>query len=1348
MKLLKLKDTNNSTYLENRKTTSIRTSSVSKKNSFGLFISAALAVVILLITTFSSLAMNGSTVFAKEEPQDIINEAAANYGAEGSPEGFEKTFDKFSQSNSGADGDSFSYMLDRLFTTHYINDVRNSVAPSGQKKPKSGKVCNAKNPKAGDLTYHNCDIPNITTEFLQDFLSVFTLQGPVGAEKEQATLDNRWFGLPSNLPKGGVPVDPSERAVKYTALELYGYNLNYTQYKGEWDHIKVMTEARAMANFGLMDNLKLSVTTIVNGITTGLDTSLDNAAESLSSGDVFGAIGGAFTGLFEGFAVGAVNTVVDTSDLNIVNTNGWYRPTFGKTLYNARELSQEEIKANIQSNYVNLISQSRPDDAKVPEDLEAAKTLPENPKEAISKCTFKNASSKNVEYGSSSTPPGVSEADCRSQAEKAFNIRKAAHDEKQALDPENIIPFNDKVQYTWTIDGNQKLETVAEWESKNSSYFDAADKYMMNCELDTNEANRKAALANIRSCWSSEWGPAAERAKKDQQFELNAEWVKNTVDAKALRDWMQKPENNFNAPWNRYVCLDSKGNDMVNSNKTTVMLYDSNGKHNDACKQVRAPIQNGFFGSGYTSDSAPLADTRNSIYETSILNFLVPVDDVMNFIASLGLGIAVLLTRISNTVLNLSFSPILETLGFDERVTTLIEALRDSLFFPLAALIIAIAGITVLFKAGKDKDYGRQATSLLLIVLTFVGGTILMLKPDLVYKAVDEIPSRVEQAIVGLIFTSGNDSKDVLCTATGVANDPASEDLKGNKITTSSSEGTRAMLCENWRVFAFNPWVYGQWGTGYENLDNSKMSNSPENEKLVGNAKVNMGGGKNSYNWALYQLDVTSSGTSTTRDNLTKSGYVDTDFYRIVDMQAGPNNGLDNDGRYLENWAGKNSFSRALTAGLGAITSIVGLVTITSFSITKITITLVTTFMLIFLPFAFLIGLHPTAGRGKLRNYISTIIGLMIKRIMIVALLAVMFRLVTSTANSAQGSYVLISLVTIVVCLVFMKFRKMFMSMIDQSIDSGIGQQYGKESANNPKSLMNKLPKSVRNYAEQGSVMTSGIVAGAIGGYLSGNGMINSAKKAANYEKDRILNLQRRRGYGWAQSTVIAAEAGRESVMKEMRDRESYRQVKVEVSDNTDEGYNARVKQNLYEKLRESHDEVHGEGSFDKTNEGLNKPLSTPSKYIDLRTANTAATAREVRRLEEINEKLILLKSDDAGVNERRRKVSEIAENDDINSIATDQERLRARRRGEEWSGPESELDEEYEEEHAEEIEKLEDEKEKLMKRIIDRENSSFRKSRSKREMYNELQRLVQKADEKIKEAEEQERSRNEKGEE
>jgi len=1330
MKLFKKQDTNSAKYLTKSKVKSVSNSRVSKRNSVGAIITASLAIIVLLITTFSSLVLNSPTVFAKEEPQDIISEAAEKYGAEGSSEGFEKTFDKFTVDKNQNDKNSFAYVLNRLFTTHYINDVSSA---SGKGKPKSGYVCNPK--RTSSLTYHNCDIPNITTEFLQDFLSVFTFQGAVGAEKEQATLDSRWFGLPSNLPKGGVPVDPSERSVKYTALELYGYNLNYTQYKGEWDHIKVMTEARAMSNFGLMDNLKLSVKTVVNGVTSALDTSLDNAAESLSTGNVVGAIGGAFTGLFEGFAAGAVNTVVDTSDLNIVNTYGWYRPNFGRTLYNARELSQEEIKAEIQSSYVNMVSSSRPKDATVPEDLAAAQILPANPKEAISKCVFKDASSKNKEYGSSVTPPGVSEADCRKQAQKAYDIRKAAHDEKQALDPTKVLTFFDSVKYTWSEDGNQKLETVAQWKKKNSSYFKAADKYMMNCELDTNESNRKAALANIRSCWASEWGPAAETAKKDMQYDYNAEWVNKTVDDKALAKWMSQPANNFNAPWNRFVCVDSKGNDMTTSGSSKVMLFNKLGKHNPDCKEVRAPIQNGFFGSGYdeTNSFAPV-DTRNSIYETSILSFIAPFDDVFNALASVGLSIAILLTRISNTMLNLSFSPILETLGFDERVTALIEALRDSLFFPLATIVIAISGITVLIKAGKNRDYGRQAMSLLLIALTFVSGAILMYKPEMVYKAVDEVPSRVEQAVVGLIFTSGNDSSDILCTATGTANDPTVEDLKGNKISTSSSEGTRAMLCENWRIFAFNPWVYGQWGVGFSDLNNSNMNNT--NENLVGNAKVSMGGGKNSYNWALYQLDVTSSGTSTTKDNSAKSGYVDTDFYRIVDMQAGPNNGKASDGRYLEQWAGKNSFSRGLTAWLGAGTSIVGLVTITSFSILKISITFVTSFMLIFLPIAFLIGLHPTAGRGKLKGYIGTIIGLMIKRVMLVTLLAVMFRLVTSAANATQGSYILISLVTIVICLVFMKFRKNFMDMIDSSVDSGFGQQYAKNATNNPKSMMQKLPKSVRNYAEQGSVITSGVVSGAIGGYLSGNGLVSSAKKSARYEKDRILNLQRRRGYGALQSTVYAANAARDEAFKDFKDNEAYRQAKVEVSENTNEGYSARVQQNLYEKLRDEHDAVHGEGSFDSTNAGSKKPFTSPSKYTELRTSNTAATVREIRRLEKINERLNVLRADDAGVTERRQKVAEIAENDDINSIALDQERLRKIRRGEDWNGPESELEEEFEQENAEEIEKLEEEAEALYSKIIQRENAAFNKSKTKREMYKELKRLISEADKKIEEAE------------
>lgn len=1298
------------------------------------FLCGTLAIMFLFVTVFSSVAATSITAHADgDDSISKLDEAAKNYGAEPNAEGFDKSYEKFQATQNGVQNpDSFGYVLERLLTTSYINYTPKGVAAGGAGNP--GLNCNTNATGAGTLVYHNCDIPNITTEFLQDSLGLFIPTGPQNAETEVATIDNKWFGLPGSIPGDSVPVNPALRSVKYTGLELYGYNLKYTNYAGEWDHIKVMTSARALANFGFMDSLKLSVTSVINGVTGGLKTSISNAAGSLSEGDIFGAIGGAYAGIFEGGASSAVNTILDTSDLNVANTNAWYRVGFGKTLYGARELSQEELAAAAKGQFLDMLTQSAPADASVPQDLANAQNLPADPKEAISKCIYKDGTGKDAAYGNVSISPGPSEDDCRTMAQSSYDQRAAKHeadraDWEAAHSGETYPALNDNVSYTWSADGTQKLETLESWKSTNNAHFAAADKYRMDCTLNTSEADRKNSLASFRACWPSAWAAAADTAIKDVQYNLNNDWIKDKVNPEALSDWFAgSSDRNFNSPWARYICVDSSGKDIL-VNGRTVPAYDQTGKLSDKCGQLRAPIQNGFFGNGYIDDpskpgyvagrSIAAEDTRNKLMDTSVMAILLPVDEIMNGLSNTGLSIAVLTTRISNTVINLTFSPILETLGINDTVVEVIKSLRDSLFFPLAVLVIAVSGLTILIKAGKNKDYGQQGVSILIMAATFITGVFLMYRPEAMLKAVDEMPAMVEQAVVGSIFSAGSNADDEVCTATGTATAPAGTGLKGEALTYDPQSGTRSLMCENWRVFAFTPYIYGQWGTNFDSLyANStskpgKMQNS--NESLVGNAAVNMGGGRTVNNWGLYQLEVLSSGTSTDRDFSKPSGFVDSSFYRIVDLQAGPNNGAGTDGRYLQNWSGNNGFERSFTGLVSGVVGIIGMVTVISFAIAKIEITFVSTLMLMFLPIMLLVGLHPTAGRMKLKGYVGTLVSLMVQRVVIVIMLSIMLKIVIGVGTASTG-YLLIAFTTTAVCVVFLMHKKEILGMISKSFGDKFGG-FGAGIVDNPRgAVASWMPLSVRNYAAQSRTAGVSIAAGAVGGYLSGNGAWDGARKAKDLELQKLKNIQRRKGYGFAQSTVIAAQAGRDDALKRSRDNEDHQNVSRNISFDTDRGYNTRVAQNLFDKLPKDEDATQNR--------------TRPNMGV-LQTQTNAKTAREITKLAELEQKINELKIADKIKDHNAEDTTSALMRDDIHSIATDQERLRDLRRGN-VNAEDLPFENTVETENSAEIAGLEKKRNEIERRLIERENRAFSRSSMKDDMKNELSRLVEEANEAI----------------
>lgn len=1138
--LLKNTSKSKTQYLDGTQATAV-SARFSKVSS--AIICSMLAILFLLTSANAHILAGVAFADGEEDGKKTIKDAADSYipeAEEGEEDGqLFNTLDKFSNDNNKQDTTSFAYVLERMFTFNYLNNTEKAYTPSNVDK--KDRQCEANDPNAGTLIYHNCDVPNIMTELTQDFVSTWSQQGAIGADTESATLDSARFGLPLGIPADGAPVDPSQRSVKYTGLEIYGYNLKYTDYNGEWDHIKVMTSARTMSNFGFMDDLKMGIHTITQGVTGGLQNSASGFIDGMSSGGFLGAIGGGFTGFFSGSAASSINSILDTSDHNVFSTYAWYRVGFGGTLYNARELTEAETASRYQNSMLEMIlSNVGPANAEVPEEIQSLRNGLPVPQEAISKCTIKNAENQNQVVGSTTIAPGTTEEDCKLLAQHAYEVRETRGGN----------PANDKATFTWVVDGSQKKETLTEWLKNNQAMVNTAESNGMTCQLNTDETTRADNIAQYRLCWNTQYEVISSNARNEQQADSNTEWLMNTFNPSNIMGWFTKSgsENNPNAPWNRFVCVDSNGQDMLNDDGSLVKLYDLNGDLNPGCNPVRSPVQNGFFGNGYLPDQEkPGTDTRWVSPNSNLLNVVLPIKQISTSIGNAGLTIASFITRVSNTIISITFNPPLEFLGIDKIIVKMIESFRDSLFFPLIVLFIALAGIQIMWNVGRQKNYQTQAVSILMLCLTIFTGVILMFKPAQTVKAVDTIPSMIETAIMGSIFSAGNRTDDNLCHATGTISESSFINLEGQSFGVSAKEGTRVLMCENWRTFAFNPWVKGQWGADYSELyaANSNKENTMNNTNtaLVGNAAVNMGGGYTENNWALYQLETTTSGTAYNRNLMDPSGRVDSDFYRIVDLQAGPNNGAGTDSRFFDTWSG-NDYSRVLVGPLSAIVAIIGGITVSVYAIAKVQIAIVTTFMLLMIPIMFLFGIHPTQGRLKLKGYVGSIIGLMLQRVVLILLLAVLFRIITQL-GSFSTNYFVGAIFTLVVCIFFLRARKDILRMVFEAVSTGFGQPVGQQFMDNPTQWANKNFRNkeasrglLANTMERAKVGSVSFAGGAIGSFMASGAqgaaesIRKDATKAARENLSRLTRVQRHRGYGLAQTMVQAGRSGVEQVEK------------------------------------------------------------------------------------------------------------------------------------------------------------------------------------------------------------------------
>lgn len=1070
------------------------------------------------------------------------------------------------------DRNSFSYIFKRVAVPGYINEAPDGYSVLGNRNGVSG--CGELNHTGyGTVVYHNCDVPNFSGEFSQDLARLFIPHGAFGAEQQVAKPVNPYFGLPTSVLPGDktVPVNPNERVYKYTGLELFGYNLNYTTYLGEWDYIKVMNEARVMSNFGTFDKLKFGGKTILDGAFAAAGNAIDGWKSGFAEGGPFKAIAGFYSGNFESAATQAANTILDTADLNVFEQKAWYRPDFGATTYGARQLNSNELAADALKEVNGLLNSYRPNTASIPADFPSSAAGPVKPLEAISKCeVVSGANGEMQQFGDTSNAPGISEVSCKQQGEAAKEQLLKKYPDSDTLKKSPGFKFS--------VDGARKQQSIAEWTSANAAFIDGMNRYGFACTLPTEGAavDRRPGIDAWYSCLSSNWDKKYEETLTEEKKRENEKYsnavVGNLSSVFASHYAANNQHENFNAAHNRFVCQDPlTGKDVRLSDGSLARVYNADGSLTGNCVSIRPPIQNGLLGNGYSSveqrpDGNTSFDTRRTEFTPIESAFAVYVNTMSNF----SLGVSKSVTQFSNSIIAVAFTPILETLGVNDLVVSLIESMRESLFFPLITLVVAASAVLIFINAVRSRAYASALVNFGYMVLAFVVSVVLLFKPAEVVKIVDQGPVMVENTILSALFNS--EFSDDLCSTTGTASGEGQggETIDGSQAF-SPHYSIRTMMCENWRTFVFTPWVYGQWGTSFNNLyangyntETGTNAFTNKNVELVGDAAVNFGNGTVVHNWATYQLDATTVGTSTTVDMSERSGIVNKNFYRIVDLQMGPNGGEFSDSRFAKNWAKANG--NTFVAGLlGPFVAMIGAVVIVGYTIAKLGLAVLSVLMLAFLPIMLLIGIHPTTGRSKLRSYVWTLLGVLVQRIVLTILLGLMFKFMFA-ATSIGGNYFMAAFLTAVIGIVFLMYRREILGMVRQYTEGNYGSFANGAFFNARNYVSAATPGVVRNFVNMKKAEAKGLTFGLAAGVLhgqTGSELGRSLKNIHGEYSQRELGNQFRQGLPVPQ---IASRVNKE-VNRKLHDKfssDEYRDSKLEIIEaatNYDRNSDGSVKQ-------------------------------------------------------------------------------------------------------------------------------------------------------------------------------------------
>lgn len=337
------------------------------------------------------------------------------------------------------------------------------------------------------------------------------------------------------------------------------------------------------------------------------------------------------------------------------------------------------------------------------------------------------------------------------------------------------------------------------------------------------------------------------------------------------------------------------------------------------------------------------------------------------------------------------------------------------------------------------------------------------------------------------------------------------------------SENMQSVIsCRIWEEMLFKPWVRGQFGVEYGELDSSKIGNV--NGEWVGDASVPIGDGKYINNWALFQLSSQTNAHSAlgeTNVPVYVSG-VSNDWWRIVDAFSnydeeqvteeivGSGSEIthmkqvnNTPTKYWTTWIGNNSSQRVGTAMLSVLYGIVGSIPLLIFAGLSAIYGLMLTFLMMMAPIFLLFGVAGERGNKILMGWLELLLNTMIKRVATAGLLVISFAIISAamdliTVVGWVKSFVLLCVIT----LVLVKNKDTLLNMM-ANIDLG--------GIFNPADGARKVMSDYKRRGRKAGLIAVGSVAGAHAGIKTKQGAIEGFKQGF---KQQSFNTMRQTDIG------------------------------------------------------------------------------------------------------------------------------------------------------------------------------------------------------------------------------------------
>lgn len=984
--------------------------------------------------------------------------------------------------------DVFSMVLKRLMPGYYLNNIT----------PTEDDVYAWKDWECADLDSDptlenaNCDVPNITTEGVQNLVALFDDHGLQNYQLRKAQTP---FGLgfaKELLPTDDVPVNLKDAQYKYTALEAFGYNLAWTSYNGEWDHIAVMTENRMKSSMTLGDGAKTvgqsigdAAAGMVNGTVEGFKSGVNDIVEDAKNGNwakaAIGAVFLPFKALWNGVKTAVasglyrlLNNLMNGFEYTSVQNKAWYRPSFiSETVYGLTALTEVEK---------NAVINKRIEDAANEGIKEAMNEIPEEETELSIRQKYPVPTPPWVKYDPDEEQTWGSwtqENMVRLIPAQSLGIDMSKYEKDEFANQTSVQRYQAFSQ-DWKAGVDAKVQ-----EAKDA-YNDKV-RQMVKFKVDTRI--KKDVYKDYASRPASAWMFCSEGEPED-------DGVKSAMDAGRIR---KVGKEAFKYTW------DDKG-------RMTSATY-------QCATPVRPTIVGGLLGSSRKNTTGK-TDTRRTAYNMGWRLMQIYLKGTpWKFVDFDAMGASLLfvsqrITMVMNTLVGWSFEPILEKFKIKTIIMDWTKKLRDTVYMEFIVMVIAIAAMMVVWRLirGNPIESFKQLAA---IVLTAGLGIMLLFNTDMMFKLVDDVPTGLERAVMGTVLESAGSDK--ICKASGSPKNTVSASatfsaMFGDGHDFDPDAQVRVLQCKIWTAFVFTPWTYGQFGAGWNELwanghrldggaGASELATSAGTNELVGDAGVPLGGNNTVNNWALYQVAHTTSGTVTTQDMDRTPGTHDKAMYRLVDAQAGPEQGMGRDATHFSAWS-SNTMERALIGAMSIFTATTGLIGIGGLCVKKIQYTLTVTLMLLISPIIMLLGIMPGKNQLRMKQYGWEIVSLCLKRISMVLIMCVGIEAIVEIGMASTGSWFGSLFAMAIVAVVIKFYGKELADKMTATVNSKAGQWQSANDVVRNAVANNDFLTNLSDTAKSGFTAVAG---GMIGGMMAGN-LTRSLKSARKDAASKFLD--------------------------------------------------------------------------------------------------------------------------------------------------------------------------------------------------------------------------------------------------